>query len=89
MLLYKEAAGESVSLSHINDVDSSFGKRPKHHPSLFRRGRLLYYKEGRVSLSLQKKIRLLLYVLLFFEEERASPLHIYIEEANSSTTNRS
>ena len=77
MLLYREAAGESVSLSHREEGDSSFRKRTEHHPSLFRRGRLLYYKEERVSLSLQRGIRLLPYVLLFFEGERASPFSIY------------
>ena len=77
MLLYREAAGESVSLFHREEGDSSFRKRTEHHPSLFRGGRLFLCKEERASLSLQRRIRLLPYVLLFFEEERASPFSIY------------
>ena len=77
MLLYREAAGESVSFFQREEGDSSFRKRTEHHPSLFRKCRLLFYKEERVSLSLQRRIRLLPYVFLFFEEERASPFSIY------------
>ena len=78
MPLYRETAGESVSLFfHREEGDSSFRKRTEHHPSLFRKGRLLFYKEERVSLPLQRRIRLLPYVLLLFEEKRMSPFSIY------------
>ena len=76
MLLYREAAGESVSLFHREEGDSSLRKRTEHHPSLFRKGRLLFYKAEMVSLSLQRRIRLLPYVLLLFEEERTFPFYI-------------
>ena len=76
MFLYGEAAGESVSLLHREQGDSSFRKRTEHHPSLFRGGKLLFYKAERVSLSLQRGIGRLPYVLLLLEEERASPVSI-------------
>ena len=77
MLLYREAAGESVALFHREEGDSFLRKRTEHHPSLFRKSRLLFYKEERVSLSLHRRIKLLPYVLILFEEERVSPFSIY------------